>query len=160
MTIRLATKKDIDTITQMRLLNAQFHANLLGKNVLKPKAEIEVFFRNHTTKMVDTVNAKILMITEQEDVVGYVIGILTPDHPIFDFGKNALVDDVYIRPDFQGKGYGKALVNNLFDWFRTENVDQIQLNVYVTNDVARHFWQKMGFSIRTERMIQKLTKTA
>jgi RimJ/RimL family protein N-acetyltransferase len=53
---------------------------------------------------------------------------------------------VSVHPDFQAKGIGKALIENLLTWARAnETIEKVFLNVFSTNKYAIKLYQKMGF---------------
>lgn len=57
-------------------------------------------------------------------------------------GKSALIEDVAVRPDCQGKGYGKELIGFLCKQIKKYNVYKIILNC---NDSNIEFYKKCGF---------------
>ncbi|GAA5009939.1 acetyltransferase [Acinetobacter puyangensis] len=54
---------------------------------------------------------------------------------------------LFIDPEFQGVGYGSALLNFLKTQYR-----QLNLNVYAENTAAVEFYQKHYFSILTQNI--------
>jgi ribosomal protein S18 acetylase RimI-like enzyme len=55
---------------------------------------------------------------------------------------------VYVRPEARRHQLGRALVDASFAWFARAGVGSIELQVIDGNDLARRFWESMGF--RTE----------
>jgi ribosomal protein S18 acetylase RimI-like enzyme len=51
-----------------------------------------------------------------------------------------------LKPDFQGKGIGTAVLSGLAENYRGK-VDRIELGVYKTNAGAIRLYEKMGFTI-------------
>lgn len=80
------------------------------------------------------------------EFLGYVIlgesGFLTPE-------THAFIYDVWVAPDYRGKGIGKALVEWAGDWARKRGHRKIKLEVSETNARALHVYQSLGF--RAER---------
>lgn len=56
------------------------------------------------------------------------------------------IEKLYIHPDEQGKGTGKALIDHLSQLACAANIDSLELNVNKQNP-ARAFYEKLGFSI-------------
>jgi len=52
---------------------------------------------------------------------------------------------------FQGRGYGKVLVNYLIDYVRQQGFKSIFLEVREFNDAARKLYEKCGFQIAGRR---------
>lgn len=53
---------------------------------------------------------------------------------------------LYCLPATQGKGYGKALINEVFKQVAALGINSLELNVHRQNK-ARNFYEKMGFTI-------------
>jgi ribosomal-protein-alanine N-acetyltransferase len=59
------------------------------------------------------------------------------------------IGNVAIKKEYQGKGYGKLLMQKLFELFPDYN--KAYLDVKVTNDVAIGLYLKFGFNILSTR---------
>lgn len=55
------------------------------------------------------------------------------------------ISEMYVRPEDRRHRIGGALVDAAFDWFARADVGSIELQVLVGSDVARAFWEAMGF---------------
>jgi ribosomal protein S18 acetylase RimI-like enzyme len=55
------------------------------------------------------------------------------------------ITHVYVDDDSRRSGIGKALVNQLEDWFLTKKVHSIELQVITGNPLAKEFWKKLGY---------------
>ncbi len=68
---------------------------------------------------------------------------------LFDFGYTAYITDVIVHPDYQGKGIGTQLVNNILDFLK-ENSDENEFMSYVliANKGKEDFYKKFGFVAR------------
>jgi GNAT superfamily N-acetyltransferase len=56
-----------------------------------------------------------------------------------------LVDQISVKPEAQGKGVGKALIEQVESLAKEWNVSRIQLNSWGFNRKAHAFFEKMGF---------------
>jgi GNAT superfamily N-acetyltransferase len=56
---------------------------------------------------------------------------------------------LYLLPATQGKGYGKALLEAVYDKVRTAGINKLDLNVHRQNP-AKSFYDKMGFTVLYE----------
>ena len=66
------------------------------------------------------------------------------------FYQNELhIGNVAIKKEHQGKGYGKLLLQKLFDLFPDFNHDYLEVNV--SNDAAIGLYLKFGFNILSTR---------
>ena len=83
-----------------------------------------------------------LMAFEDENAVGFALYF-------FNFstflGKNGLyLEDLFVRPDFRGKGYGKALLMHLKDIAIAENCGRMEWSVLDWNKPAIDFYKQLG----------------
>lgn len=59
---------------------------------------------------------------------------------------------LYVLPENHGKGYGKALIDEITQRLKKTSASFLDLNVYKKNP-ALNFYQRMGFSILREEDI-------
>lgn len=154
MIIRSAITEDANRIVELRLLNAHYHVELVSGGKLKPTTES--FFEVDTSKKLIDPLSKVILGIENNIVVAYAIGCIGQSHPIFDFGEQAIIDDVFVSPDFQRHGYGNRLIEELFQWFKQNNIERIDLNVYNSNSKGGYFWENHGFDVFFKRMSKQV----
>lgn len=154
MEIRKAQTTDVSELLHLRLENAAYHANEVAQCKLKESA-VE-FFKTHTEDCLAKENCTVFIAIENHKPIGYIIGFINQQHPIFDLGKEALIDDFYVQPAFQKNGIGKLLYTKLVNWFQENAMERINLNVYQNNSSGEHFWKKNGFETQFMRMSKKL----
>lgn len=85
----------------------------------------------------------VIMIIEADGLlVGYSILINFWSN---EYGGNILdVDEIYIRPEYRGKGIGKSFIQYLLE-VRFNNLVAIQLETLKTNERAKSFYKSIGF---------------
>ena len=66
--------------------------------------------------------------------------------------KKTKIHKIYILSNQQGKGIGRLLINYITQEARQNNQEALLLNVN-KNNVARHFYEKLGFLISYEEVI-------
>ena len=65
----------------------------------------------------------------------------------------AKLDDVYVVPQWQGKGMGTALMTSLVDELKRLHVARIDTSVHHDNPGAERFYRRLGFQLlREERL--------
>ena len=62
------------------------------------------------------------------------------------------IHKIYVDPDFQGHGYGKAMIREILNRLALQEAYALELNVN-RNNPARHFYEKLGFRIDREEDI-------
>ena len=62
-------------------------------------------------------------------------------------GKHIEPDNVYILPEYQGKGIGKLLMNWIFDYAKSVGCTASELNCYTKNESGQRFWKRQGYQV-------------
>lgn len=58
----------------------------------------------------------------------------------------ATVYSMYIKEDYQGKGYGKLLLDNVFQTAKQNDVEKLRLSVVYSNENAINLYKKLDFT--------------
>ena len=60
-------------------------------------------------------------------------------------GKAGLyIEDLYVKPEYRGKGYGKALINYVIQRARKEGLGRVEWTCLDWNEPAREFYKSLG----------------
>ena len=91
--------------------------------------------------------ARIFIAEEDGQALGYILCKLIEraENPFSFTMRYLLVDQISVRPEAQGKGVGKALIEQAEVLAREWNVSRIQLDSWGFNTGAHAFFEKMGF---------------
>jgi ribosomal protein S18 acetylase RimI-like enzyme len=79
---------------------------------------------------------------EQEKIIAVVIGA-------FD-GRRGYVHHLAVDPDYQKKGFGKAIINELTERFKQKRIHKIHLFIQKDNKEVLDFYNKLGWEIRDD----------
>lgn len=90
-------------------------------------------------------STKLVVATSSDEVVGFMLCMLSPNVPVFKEKTIGLVSDVYVLPGFRMKGVAKEMLKYGLRWFKKNRVTSVQLNVAAANFEARSAWAQMGF---------------
>lgn len=83
-----------------------------------------------------------LVIWEQERLIGTVMGS-------FD-GRRGYLYHLAVHPDFRGRGYGRALLNQVISELRSLGAQKIHLFAYNDNQTAAAFYRRQGWEARKD----------
>lgn len=86
-------------------------------------------------------NYKIYALVDKNESVGFVT--LTIDK----LNKNYFINSVMIDKRFQGRGYGRVLIENTLKLFKENNADKVGISVRKENLVAYNLYTKCGFKV-------------
>lgn len=62
-------------------------------------------------------------------------------------GKHIEPDNVFILPEYQGKGVGRQLLEWVFDYAKSKECTASELNCYTANKAGQRFWEKQGYEL-------------
>lgn len=100
------------------------------------------------TKKVCEHQAKVLVFTDKEKIIGFVQ---------FSWSKNhGSIDRLFITEAYRNLGLGKQLMEQAMDDLRSKNLDFIDISVLTDNKQAQSFYKSLGFKKRTETLTLRL----
>lgn len=134
-----AYEKSRDEAAIIRILNqnSQF---LRYENLGMPEGTTEKYINSpkYTTRVL-----------QENDTTAGFVNFVKIDKTLgfLNFGSSGLVHLMGVDNDFQGKQYGKALLNHAIQELLDQGVSQISLTTKTTNQKARNLYEKSGFKL-------------
>lgn len=133
ITIRKITKSDFPSLIDLFKEFATFE-----KQPEKMINSVELMQRDK-----NLVNGYVLE-TDDKKIVGYT----TYFFAYFTWvGKSLYMDDLYVKPEFRGKGLGTQLINKVIDFAKEENCNRLRWQVSDWNMPAKGFYESLGAKI-------------
>ena len=89
----------------------------------------------------------VLLATEGADgrPTGFLHGTLRPSPDFVVGGRFGYVSHVFVHPDARGEGVGGRLVAAFETWVQDKGGEAVELEIVVGNEVARSFWERVGY---------------
>lgn len=109
----------------------------------------DAFYPNEDTLLEDFEAGQLFVLWKGEQILG--AGSIVPENELDDldcwqFRENAReLARIVIAPKFQGKGYGKQLVEKLSERLKQSSHDAIHILVAKRNHSAQRMYQQIGF---------------
>jgi len=148
--VRRATFNDLEPVLDLWQEMMDYHARLDKR--FQPAADGRVHFRQAVQEWMLDDLWRVLVALDGDEVVGYIIGHLADNPPVFETRHYGFISDICVATDWRRSGVGRQLFAAIRDWFRRHGITVIQLNVAALNPVSRAFWRKMGFQDYLNRM--------
>lgn len=101
------------------------HKHKQFKNAVEDEGEVLFTWRQETGK-----------------IVGYIWRIIK--RPI-DTRRVGQINELVVTTPHKRKGIGRQLFQSCIEWFRSQNVQRVEVNFNVQNPEASAFWTQMGF---------------
>lgn len=89
-------------------------------------------------------------------LVGFVYAGIFPEH--FEVSRLVgVIDDVYVMPEFRGRGIGKKLIVECLNKMKGAGAKVVRLQVLTENKVAIKLYEKFGFKTHRYGMMKQIT---
>lgn len=128
MQIRKAKKKDFNEI-----------AKILMKESAKPpyneRYNMKIAFREVNNFSKD----EFYVAENQKNILGFIASSIASDNK-----EKSYINELWIKPEYQGKGIGKALVNFIEDFYKKKGIKIIRL-LTKKNSKAFGFYKKINY---------------
>ncbi len=86
---------------------------------------------------------EVRVINYGSNIAGYFV--LTFTYSLEYGGKNALLDELYVRENFRGKGIGRQVLSFIEEFCREKSIHAIHLQVKKFNPLAKRLYTAVGF---------------
>ena len=77
---------------------------------------------------------------------GKIIGVILTGHD----GRRGFIYHTAVALEEREHGIGKALVDHALEALKQEGINKVSLVVFSKNEIGNGFWEKLGFSVRTD----------
>ena len=149
--IKVLETKDYNLIAEMNEEVQLLHHKLYPE-IFKPynNSEVAKFFKDILTK--ETVKAFVAI--ENEKMLGYVLMFVNSfmENPFQSKREFILLDQILVLENARSKGIGKLLLDEVFTFAKSLNINVVELNHWTLNESARLFFNKNGFKYQKEIM--------
>ena len=95
----------------------------------------------------------IWLISVGSEAVGYIV--LTLGFSLEYHGRDAFVDEFYIRAPFRGRGYGRQAMALVEEEARALHVRELHLEVERRNNSAQRLYRRLGFAHHDRYLMSK-----
>lgn len=143
ITIRCAKPEDEDAVLQLWQEMMDYHARLDSR--FQPAPDGKEHFQAALREWMADETRRVLVAVSNGEVVGYIIGRLAENPPVFAMRYFGYITDICVAPQWRHKGVGRKLFAALQGWFRQQGLNVVQLNVAALNPTSQAFWRAMGF---------------
>lgn len=142
MIIRNATKDDLPEVIDM------------GARLQEESKEFELLLTfnwqesyDHYTKELENKQARIIVACESDGMLtGYQYSYLTLLDYLSANNRECIMEALYVKPEYRGRGIATALVKQAEQWAITEmKADRLKAGIYAGNEASERVHKKAGF---------------
>ncbi len=152
MKLRPASKEDYDILFEFFSEIQSMHFEI-RPDIFKPAKKDKYFFE-YFDRVIESANHHLIIGFDDDKPFGYIYYAINHlPQSIYRPEKRILyINHILVTNSYQGKGYGRALINHVRDIGRKETIKEIGLDVWAFNEKAIGFFQKQGFSAYNQIM--------
>lgn len=155
MEIRPATAADVPAIlplvAKICALHEQWDPAKYGF-VANPQER----YRRWLSARADDPRGVLLVADTGEKIVGFLVGEIEQDVPIYRIGQFGFIHDLWIEPEYRDEGIGRTMVMLAIERFKQMGVAQVRLDTARPNDAARALFAACGFRVSCVEMLLEL----
>lgn len=155
MRIQTATSDDADLISRLNEAIQQFHCQLAPEHFKSPSHDsVTAELRS----MLSEEGMSGLIAWEGDTPIGYcLLKIVEREPNAWTCGfRRLLVDQLSVEPEWRRRGVGTLLVEAACQFAREHNINEIVLEYWTNNDMARKFYASLGFAPMIEKVLLKI----
>ena len=156
MDIRPATPDDVNGVVPMVERLASFMAER-DRAKYEPLPQVGEMYRSWLKARAKDPRA-VFLVAERSPghLVGFLIGTVEREIPIYRLAEYGFIHDVWIEPDYRNEGLARQLVTLAAERFRSIGVRQVRLDVLVSNTPAQNLFASCGFRPSVTEMLLEL----
>jgi GNAT superfamily N-acetyltransferase len=142
--IRAFTKADADAVSQMWLALVEHHRQLDWHLPAAAPGGEHRYVRRIIDHLDDPLTRSLIAEIDGEPV-GFALGMIVDlMQDIFAQEPSGFLADIYVEPFARRHGVGRALVQDLIQWFRSNKITALDWQVSVNNPEGMAFWEAIG----------------
>jgi ribosomal protein S18 acetylase RimI-like enzyme len=144
ISIRKALASDLESLIPLIKALDAYHVEIMPENFKTfdgPTRPMELL-----QKKVASPDNALFIALDDSKVVGFadIQKSSNPPYPMFIQKSFALLDNLYVQPEFRGTGLAHTLFDKAKEWAREQGLTSLQLKVYNKNEGAIRFYEKEG----------------
>lgn len=142
--VRDATKDDLDDVANLWEKLAKHHQDLSGDFALAwdSKRRWSTYLREKFAE----ISTKLIVAEEGDEIVGFMLCMLSPNIPIYKERKLGIISDAYVQEERRKRGVANKMFDVALKWFNKNKVKTVELRVAMINPEAQAVWKSLGFT--------------
>ncbi|WP_462255517.1 N-acetyltransferase family protein [Ferruginibacter sp.] len=96
-------------------------------------------------KMIAAADVEIVVAELDGEIIGSGYARIEDAKPYLQHQQHAYLGFMYVDPNHRGKGVNKKIIDALVEWCNLQNITELRLDVYQSNEDAIKAYEKVGF---------------
>jgi ribosomal protein S18 acetylase RimI-like enzyme len=155
-TIREAVVSDASAVSRMWTKMAAQHRGY-DAECWDWSADCGEVFAEHFQQMCRNEDAVLLVGVDASDTpIAYLVAVCVDAPEIFSVRRKGRVYDLFVEPDWRGRGLGRRMMNRAFAALKDRGAEEVDLQVAGDNAAATGFYESLGMRNVAVRMYKRL----
>ena len=117
----------------------------------------ECIARKNALELLQNDEKGIAVLIKQDTItIGYIV--VTFGFGL-EHGRNGMIDELFILPDYRGRGLGAKTLSNVESILKEKGIKAIHTEVETKNKHAMNFWIKNGYQSADRKPLTKIIET-
>ncbi|WP_247672711.1 GNAT family N-acetyltransferase [Aquimarina sp. MMG016] len=140
MTIRPAKLEELPILLgfEQKLIEAERPMDI----TLKTNEKISYY---DIGEYIESDHTNVVVAEIEGEIVGSGYGQIRDRKEFFKQKQLGYIGFMYVKEEHRGKGISQKIIQYLYDWFKTKDLEEIRLTVYDKNPRAIKAYEKVGF---------------
>lgn len=158
VTIRAATAEDVPSILPMVRQLTMLHERHDPERFRVRPDVLDRYATWLPERAADPRSVLLVAEVDREQLVGFLVGTVEPEVPIFWVPECGWVHDMWVEPTQRGGGVAARLIETAAERFGAMGVRQMRLHTGMFNDSARRVFERCGFRPCVVEMLRPLPR--
>jgi ribosomal protein S18 acetylase RimI-like enzyme len=154
--IRRATRSDLPALGRLGAALMRQHFEFDPQRFIAPPDHPEEGYAWFLGTQLDADDAAILVAHEDDAILGYVYAAIEPMSWKELRDRCGYVHDVIVDSGHRRQGVASALMNEAFDWLKSEGAPRVVLGTASANEAAQRLFAQLGFRRTMIEMTREL----
>lgn len=158
MVIRKASKKDLDGLVELLIGFKEDLTQYEPEDLRIFRREEKSFseIKRAVRSEIGNKDGRFLVVEEKGKLIGFCYGSVGKRrHMVFKPVIYGMLEHLWVREEYRGKGFASKLKNEFFKWFKEKGCKYVQLLVFDVHP-AKKIYEKWGFELVLDRMVKKI----
>ncbi|MFA6617972.1 MAG: GNAT family N-acetyltransferase [Candidatus Neomarinimicrobiota bacterium] len=144
MNIRKAEPQDIEDLVKHGLSLLKQHSEL--DPYFTPSDTADKIYQKFFDGCLHSEDKLLLVADNKGKVVAYAAAEIQARSPVFKIRENGYINDIFVEKEFRKLGIARKFLKEFKEWFKSKNIDYVELSVLANNQIAQKTWGKFGFN--------------
>ena len=140
ISIRKATPADLPTLLRFE------QGVIAAERPMDPTIQDGPIHYYDLNKMLTSPHIHLVVAETAGTLIGSGYARIDPSRHYLKHAQHAYLGFMYVEPAYRGKGVNQLVIDALNTWARSQNLTELRLDVYTTNENAIRAYEKAGFT--------------